>query len=218
MKKVAFFHTTLNTPAQMKEEFQKRYPDVQLITIVEDGVLPEVIAHNNEHTPGLVKRLVDYGAMAQAMGASVIVDMCTTLGIAVREAQKALDIPFITIDGPMLKEAVMTGERIALLVTASTTIKASTAAAYAVADDCGRKVTVDTMLVEGAFDALNVEHDKEKHNRLIADMVRKAAADHDVVALAQVSMADSAALCADVKVPVLTSIKPGIEQIEQYLK
>ncbi|MEG2083120.1 MAG: hypothetical protein RRY38_00825 [Oscillospiraceae bacterium] len=49
MKKVAFFHTTLNTPVQMKEEFTKRYPGVQLITMVEDGVLPEIVANQNEH-------------------------------------------------------------------------------------------------------------------------------------------------------------------------
>ncbi|MEG0751295.1 MAG: aspartate/glutamate racemase family protein [Oscillospiraceae bacterium] len=218
MKKVAFFHTTLNTPVQMKEEFTKRYPGVQLITMVEDGVLPEIVANQNEHTPGLVKRLIEYGAMAQSMGACVIVDMCTTLGIAVREAQKALEIPFITIDGPMLKQAVMTGKRVALLVTAQTTLKASSAAAYATARDCGRDVVIDTILVEGAFDALNVEHDKEKHNLIIANAVREAAQTHDVVALGQVTMADSAALCGDVTVPVLTSIKPGIEQLEQYLK
>jgi len=218
-KKVAFFHTTLNTPLQMKTEFEKRFPGVQLITIVEDGILPEISNNGGDYTPGLLKRLIEYGAIAQDQGACVMVDMCTTLGIAVREAQKALSMPFITIDTPMLRQAVTTGNRVALLVTAPTTIKASGAAARRMADDCGRKdVVIDTILVKGAFEALNIDHDKDKHNRIIATMAHEIAEDYDVIALGQVTMADSAALCTDIKIPVLTSIHSGIEQLASYLE
>ena len=77
---------------------------------------------------------------------------------------------------------------------------------------------MDTILVPGAFEALNLEGDKAKHDQMIAEAARKAAEDHDVIALAQVSMVDAAALLSDLKAPVFTSLESGINQIEKYLK
>lgn len=218
MAKIAFFHTTVNTPFQMKTEFRKRFPNDQLITMLEDGILPEIEANGDMYTPDIVRRLVEYGVLAQEMGACAMVCICTTLGFAVSEAQKCLHMPFITIDGPMLKDAVCRGKNIALLVTAKTTIKASSELAYRLAKECGRDdVKIDTILIEGASAALNAENDKPKHNRLIAEAAMIAAADHDVIVLAQVTMADAAELCRDLPVPVLTSIHSGLEQLTRYL-
>lgn len=218
MKKVAFFHSTMNTPLPLKQAFHKRFPGTPLITVMDDSILPEVIENNSNHTPGIVRRLVSFGINAQLQGACVAVCMCTTLTGAVAEAAKAMDIPFVTIDGPMLAEAVTRGEKVALLITAKTTTVASSRSAREAAVRAGREhVQVDTILVEGAFEALNVQRDKELHDRLIADAARVAARDHDVIALAQVSMVDAADLLTDLSVPVLTSLKSGIEQIRQYL-
>ena len=89
-KKIAFFHTTTATVIPMKEEFQQRYPDVQLISILEDGILPEVIANQGEPTPSIKKRLVEYGAIAQEQGAQAFVCMCTTLELQSEKRRKHL--------------------------------------------------------------------------------------------------------------------------------
>lgn len=215
MKKAMFFHSTPATPEPMKAAFKERFPDAQLITILDDGILPEVIANNGLPTRGIVRRLMRYGMMAQEQGASVFVCMCTTLGIAVREAQKLVDIPMITIDGPMLKEAVMTGEKIGMLITFPPTEKTSKAACLAFAEDCGRDVDVDVIVVEGARAALN-EGDKAAHDDLIVKKAREVAGDYDVLVFAQVSMLDAAERCTDLNVPVLTSVASGIEQLADY--
>lgn len=216
-KKVAFFHTTLATPMPMKKAFECRFPDVQLITILDDGVLPEVVRNDNLPTPGIIKRLVEYAAIAQEQGAAVFVCMCTTLGIAIREAQKAVTIPMITIDGPMLKEAVTVGERVGMLITFPPTEKTSKAGALAFARDCGREyVAVDVIVVQGARDALNAG-DKELHDRLIVETAQRVARDIDVLVFAQVSMVDAAQQCGDLNIPVLTSVASGIEQLAAYL-
>lgn len=218
MKRVAFFHTTLNTPRPLKTAFEARYPGVPLITVVNDGILPEVVANNDCYTPGIVRNLIDFGREAQRAGAVVAVCMCTTLAGAVAKAGQALDIPFLTIDGPMLHEAVCRGERVALLITAKTTFHSSSEAARAAAIAAGREqVKVDTILVEGAFEALNQRQDKAGHDRLIAETARAAAKDHDVIVLAQVSMVDAAAQLSDLEVPVLTSLESGLEQLKDYL-
>lgn len=216
-KKAVFFHTTLMTPVPMKKAFEQRFPGVQLITILEDGVLPEVIANNNLPTPSIVKRLVEYGAIAQEQDAAVFVCMCTTLGIAVREARKALSIPMITIDGPMLKEAVTRGDKVGMLITFPPTERTSKAAAMAFAKECGREhVTVDVIVVDGARNALN-SGNKALHDSLIVDTAHKAAKDFDVLVFAQVTMLDAAEQCGDMGVPVLTSVASGIEQLAEYL-
>ena len=206
-KTVAFFHTTMNTPLPLKQAFYRRFPDDRLITVMDDSVLPEVIANEGSFTPGIVRRLVSFGSNAQMQGACVAMCMCTTLTEAVAQAGLALDIPFITID-----------ERVALLITADTTFRASSRSAKQAALRAGREqVQIDTILVEGAFDALNKKQDKALHDRLIVEAAEKAVLTHDVIALAQVSMVDAAAQLKHLPVPVLTSLDSGIEQLASYI-
>ena len=217
-KKVAFFHTTMGTPLPLKKAFEEKYPGVPLITVMDDSVLPEVEANGGLYTPGIVRRLVNFGTNAQMQGAAVACCMCTTLTMAVQEAQKAMDIPFITIDGPMLAEAVRSGDRLALIVTAKTTIEASGRSARQAAERAGKPdMVIDVILAEGAFDAKNKLRDNELHDRLVVECARKAAEDHDVIALAQVSMVDCAKQLEDLGIPVLTSLDSGIAQLAQYI-
>ena len=219
MKKVAFFHTTMNTPLPLKKAFEERYPGVQLITVMDDGIVPEVMAHANNITPGIVRKLIAFAQENEKIWAAVAVCMCTTITEAVEEAAKAVDIPFLTIDGPMLDAAVCAGERVALLITARTTFRASSAAIRRACVRQGRQnVQTDTILVDGAFEALNVEKDKAKHDALIVQAARDAAKDHDVIVLAQVSMVDAAADLADLAQPVFTSLDSGLAQIGKYLE
>lgn len=213
---VYFFHTTPATPEPMKKAFREQYPNAQLVTILDDGILPEVIENDGIPTRAITKRLVEYGGMAQEQGAAVFVCMCTTLGVAVREAQKAISIPMITIDGPMLKEAVMTGEKIGMLITFPPTEKTSKAACLAFADDCNKKVEVEVVIAEGAREALN-QGNKELHDELIVKKAHEIAHKYDVLVFAQVTMLDAARRCGDLPVPVLTSVDSGMGQLRQYL-
>ena len=218
-KKVAFFHTTMGTPLPLKNAFMEKYKGVPLITVMDDSVLPEVDANGGMYTPGIVRRLVNFASNAQLQGAVVCCCMCTTLTMAVAEAQKACEIPFITIDGPMLAEAVRKGDKLALIVTAKTTIEASGRSARQAAIEAGKPdMPIDVILVEGAFEAKNVKHDDALHNKLVVDCAREAAKTHDVIALAQVSMVDCAKDLQDLDIPVLTSLESGLNQLEKYIK
>lgn len=218
MKKVAFYHTTLNTPLTLKKAFEEKYPGVQLITVVDDGIVPEFSNNDNEITSGIVRKLVDFARESERCGALLCVDMCTTITKAVEIANNAVDIPFVTIDGPMLDKAVCSGKKVALLVTARTTVKASSASIRRAAVRNKREnVVTDTLVVDGAFEALNVEKNKEKHDRLIAEKVMELQKNYDAIALGQVSMVDAVNYLNEVKIPVLTSLESGLEQIKKYL-
>lgn len=220
MKKCAvFFHTTFSTPDYMKSLFTKRYPQAELYNIVDDSILQEVAANKCKYTANIVRKLVHYGEAAESAGACVMVNMCTTLAPAVALARESMNIPFLCIDGPMLKEAVHTGKRIALIVTAKTTIEPSTLAMEEAArmEGCSG-VEVTTIFVDGAFDALTVERDREKHDMLVCEAVRKAAEKHDVIVLAQVTMARLEKQLTDIKVPILISPDSGLEQLGANLE
>lgn len=215
--KAAFFHTTTATVVLMKNAFEKRYPDAELISMLDDSVLPEVLSNHNMPTKEIVRRLIQYGRIAEEQGASVFVCMCTTLGLAIRKVQEALSIPVISIDGPMLKEAVKKGERLALLITFAPTAQVSKATALAYAADAGEDVSVDVILAKGAREALN-RGDKREHDRIIEEKAKEIACSYDVVVFAQVSMTDAAYKCEADGMSVLCAMDSGIEQIKDFFR
>ena len=218
-KRVVFFHTTFNTPAYMKRLFAERYPDAELYNIVDDSILQEVRANDCQFTPNIVRKLAAYGVGAESIGACAIMSMCTTLAPAVKCAQASMEIPFFSVDTPMLHEAVRSGRRIALIVTAETTLLPSTLAAkQAAADEGIADVEIDTILVHGAFHAATVEQDQQKHDNLVMEAVKKAAKTHDLIVLAQVTMAGLKERLLDIPVPVLISPYSGLEQLAALLK
>ena len=217
-KKISVFHSTINTPPLAIVTMQKIMPEIQVVNVVDDSIVPELQANGNRYTPGILRRLHSFGVNAQMQGAKAALCFCTTINPAVRQVAPALDIPFLAVDGPMLTEAAKCGNRIALLVTAETTIISSTEAAHYAAQQAGNKdAVIDTILVEGAFEALNYEKNREKHDRLIAEYADKALLDHDVVALGQVSMTGAIPLIKESKKPVLTSLETGMAQLLEYL-
>lgn len=218
-KKIAFFHTTLNTPLPMKQAFERRFPGVQLITVADDSVLPEINANSGMFTARIVRKLIRFAQEAKEAGAVAVVCMCTTLASAVAQARPLVDIPFLTIDGPMLDQAVRTGDRVALLLTAKTTLEASSQSLARAARAAGREnIRLDTIWVAGAFEKLNQDHDKASHDRMIVEAAIQAAQDHDVIALGQASMVDAAKELTGLGIPVLTSVNSGIEQLAAYLE
>ena len=214
MKKVMFFHTTPATLHPMQEAFKRKFPHAKLLTLFDDSILPEVLENANAPTEFIVRKLMTYGALAQESGADVFENMCTTLGIAMRHAQKALTIPMLTIDGPMLRQAVRAGKRIGMLITFPPTAGPSRDAAMAFAEEAGKEVLVDVIVVEGARVALN-NGDKTRHDRLIAEKAKEVAGCYDVLVFAQVTMLE-AAECGDLGVPVMTSVESGLEQLNEY--
>ena len=61
------------------------------------------------------------------------------------------------------------------------------------------------------------EGGKELHDDLIVQKAHEIAGQYDVLVFAQATMVDAADRCADMKVPVLTSVESGIKQLDQYL-
>ncbi len=217
-KKVAVIHTFLYSVEDLKELFQRVVPEVEMMNIIDDSLLQEALVHQGV-TVGIVRRMVAYALQAEALGADVILNQCSSVGEVVDIASKMLRIPYVRIDGPMAEEAVALGDRIAVIATAVSTVEPSSRLVEHAAEGIGRggKIHVDRCFVDGAYDALLKEKDREKHDRLIVNRVREEAKCHDVIVLAQGSMYRLLPLLSDIPIPVLCSFESGVAQLRPLL-
>ncbi|HWR10599.1 MAG TPA: aspartate/glutamate racemase family protein [Rectinemataceae bacterium] len=215
--RVGVVHTFLYSVEDIKAQFRKYLPEVEMINIIDDSLLEEALA-NKGVTPALVSRLCDYYSNMQNLGCACVLNQCSSVGEASDIAGKLIDIPIVKIDGPMAQKAVELGNRIAVIATAISTVGPSCRLVEGKAAALGKKVIVDRCFVEGAYEFLLKTGDKRKHNEMVIERIRKEANTHDVVVLAQGSMYHLMPLLSDVRVPVLTSLESGVAQIRDVLK
>ena len=112
----------------------------------------------------------------------------------------------------MAEKAVSLGTRIGVIATVSSTVKPSCDLIRTTAQRLGKAVVVQEYLAAEALDILMKEKDVDKHNQIVLAMIRRAAAENDVVVLAQGSMITLLPYLNEMPAPVLTSPRLGIER------
>ena len=215
-KKVAVIHTFLYSVEEFKALFQKYLPEVEMINIIDDSLLAESLA-NKKRTEGVTQRMALYAFAAQSLGADAILNQCSSVAGAVNLIQPMLKIPYVKVDQPMAEEAVRLGSKIAVIATAISTVEPSSQLVEEMGKIAGKEVKVTRCFCEGAYDALLKEGNKEKHDQIVIDNIKKAAETNDVVVLAQGSMYKLLPMLKDIKVPVLTSLETGVAQLRKVL-
>lgn len=212
-KRVGVVHTFLYSVEDIKAQFKKYLPDVEMINIIDDSLLEEALA-NKGLTPGIISRMCDYYTNLQELGCVCCLNQCSSVGEAADVAANLLSIPVVKIDAPMAQKAVELGSKIAVIATAISTVEPSSRLVEEKARLADKEVTVSRSYVEGAYECLLKTGDKAKHNEMVIAKIKEAAKDHDVIVLAQGSMYHLLPLLSDVDVPVLTSLESGVEQIK----
>lgn len=215
-KRVGVVHTFLYSVEDIKAQFKKQLPEVEMINIIDDSLLEEALA-NKGITTGIISRMCDYYTNLQELGCVCCLNQCSSVGESADIAAKLISIPIVKIDAPMARKAVQLGSKIAVIATAISTVEPSSRLVEQMAREAGKKVTVNRCFVEGAYDFLLKTGDKAKHNEMVVAKVREAAETNDVIVLAQGSMYHLMPLLQDIKVPVLTSLESGVAQIRQVL-
>jgi len=134
---------------------------------------------------------------------------------AVDVARKLVDVPIVKIDDPMTERAVELGDRIAVVATAASTLAPSRDLVERKGEEAGRDVTVETVLVDDAFEARRAG-DLETHDELVSEAVDGLVDDFDVVVLAQASMSHlESSLSERASVPVLSSPDLAMERVAE---
>ena len=215
-KKVAVIHTSFVSVDDHKRFFKELMPDVTMVNIVDDSLLAEVLA-NGGLTKNVTRRVCTYAREAEAMGADLILNQCSSVGEAVDVARGMINIPIIKVDEPMAEEAVAIGGTIAVIATVASTLAPSVRLIERVAAREGKTPDIKECLVEGAFDILYYKGDKETHNKMTVARIREEAKNADTIVLAQGSMICLLPELEDLSVPVLTSPYSGDVRVRDVL-
>jgi len=214
-KRVVVIHTSFVSVDYLKGLFKEIIPEVEMINIVDDSLLAEVKA-NGHTTPAVVRRVCSYAREAEQLGADLIFNQCSSVGEAADVAQELVNVPYLKVDLPMAEKAVELGKKIAVVATVASTVGPSVRLVERAGVKAGKDVTVKEYLVAGALDVL-MGGDPDKHNQMVLSEIERAAEECDVVVLAQGSMVVLEPMLKNIKAPVLTSPRMGVERIKEML-
>lgn len=187
MKTIVAIYTGKGLADPLQAVINKTLPDYRLISLIDDNIIGECVKAGS--MPKEIKeRLLNYYECAQKMGADVILNTCSSVGEAVYEARKTLQVPILRIDEPMAKLAVSKFNRIGVVATLNTTLNPTMKLLQIEADIISKEVTIVDGLAKGAYDAL-ISGNPARHDELIIETVKNLESQVDCILLAQGSMA-----------------------------
>ena len=216
MKKVYIIQTSLVSQVELNALFAELVPDAKVHNLVDDSLLYDVM-QNGGITPKVIARLCAYVQAAADNGADLIFNQCSSVGEAADIAAKLVAVPVLKVDSPMAEKAVELGRKIGVVATVQSTMKPSCNLIRAKAAAAGKSVEIVEYLVDGALTVLLKENNRAKHNAMVLDSVKRAEAECDVIVLAQGSMTVLLPELTDIKKPVLTSPRLGVERAHEML-
>ncbi len=214
MKKTIFaIYTGKGLADPLQAVINRTLPDWRLVSIIDDQIIGEV-KQAGSPTPEIYDRLITYYKAAEAMGADVILNTCSSVGDVVYEGRKQVHVPIVRIDEAMARKAVSTCSTIGVVATLRSTLDPTMRLLQIEADKIGKKVTAIDGLATGAYQAL-IDGHPEQHDQLIAETVMKLAENVDCILLAQGSMARmEAKLNEMVPIPVYASSQLCLDAIQ----
>jgi aspartate/glutamate racemase len=213
---VFIIHTNQLAGTDLIRLFTEMGPDITIRNIIDDSILPEVVA-NGGVTPGVLRRYCQYAVLAEDAGADVILNQCSSVGEAADTARAFVKIPIVKIDERMAENACQTGNRIGIVATAGCTMGPTTRMLRRTAERMGKEVTLVEALNTDAFNCM-MAGDKKGHNALLLQTIRDLYPRVDVVVCAQGSMIALKPELGDTPVPVLMSPPIGVAHAVEVVR
>jgi len=218
-KTLGLIHTSLvfiTVETMMRDIFAEVMPDVRRINIVDDSLLPDVMAAGHI-TLAVQQRMNAYVQAAEKAGADALLSLCSSLGPAIDEARGLVKIPVIKIDDAMTEKAVQDAQKIGVLATVGTTLGPTVRLLEEKAVTAGKAVEIHPELVSGAFEFL-MSGDKTRHDEMVSVSAERLSGSVDLLVLAQASMTRLVPLLeSETGLPVLSSPRLAIEYTRRVL-
>jgi Asp/Glu/hydantoin racemase len=214
---IGFVHTVLSLPPVFAELAAELVPEAEVFHVVDETLLG-VTRRVGSLTPATRRRVLGHVESAAEAGADLVVVTCSSVGPAVDASRGFVSVPLLRIDEPMADEAVRLGARVGVVATLATTLEPTAELVARRAAAAGRQVEVVARVCEGAFEALEAG-DRERHDELVREGLRRLGAEVDVVVLAQASMARVADTLGEDerRVPLLASPRLGMKRVAELL-
>lgn len=213
---ITIVHTSFVSVEDLTKLFKEIGPEIQVRHIVDDSLLPEVLA-NGGVTTAVRSRVSAYYRAAQESGADLVFNQCSSVGEAADTAAQLITTPVIKVDQKMAQIACETGTRIAVAATLQTTLGPTCRLIEKTALALGKEITIVPLLIDGAFDHL-IAGDRAKHNEMVVAAIQGVIPSVDVVVCAQGSMVAILPALGETAVPVLTSPRSGVTHAVETLR
>jgi Asp/Glu/hydantoin racemase len=215
---LALLHTVLSLPPVFAALAEELLPETDLFHIVDESLLT-VTRKTGALTAVTRRRVLGYLESAAEAGADLVLVTCSSIGPAVDAAREFVPVPVLRVDEAMADEAVRLGTRVGVIATLTTTLEPTAALVERRARVTGKDVEVVTHVCNGAFDALQAG-DRDRHDELVSEGVRRLAAEVDVIVLAQASMARVVESMSDHEraMPILSSPRLGVTRAAELLR
>jgi aspartate/glutamate racemase len=216
---LALIHTSqvfITVETMMKDLFEEIMPDVQLVNIVDDSLLPAVMAEGSI-PEAVTRRMAAYFQAAETAGADAALSLCSTVGPVVDVARGLVDIPIVKIDDAHTERAVQDADSIGVLATVATTLHPTIDLIRVKAAAIGKEVTIHQSLSNAAFETL-MAGDKDRHDEMLVEAAKELAPRVDLILFAQASMTRLAPRVErETGLTVLTSPRLAIEYTKRVL-
>jgi len=212
--RLALIHALPLSIGPSVDELARAWPEAERVNLLDDSLSAD-LARAGRLDERMTGRFLALGAYAFDAGASAILFTCSAFGPCIDAvARRWPRHPVLKPNEAMVDEAAAIARakrgRVALVATFAPTLAS-------MPDEFPRGTTVVPILADGALAALEAG-DGSRHDAIVAEAVARAAPDVDVVALAQFSLARSAAEVARVvAVPVLTTPASAVRAMRARL-
>jgi Asp/Glu/hydantoin racemase len=201
-KKIGLVHATMNSVQPILQAFHSLHPSVDLINVMDEGLIWE-LNKTNKITQSMIRRLIDIAGKAEDAGADAILLTCSSFSPYVPDIRHLFSVPVLSSDESMLNEAVKIGGKIGVIATVEKAGPTTTNLLYKTADEKGKTIEVETIIIPEAFQALQ-RGNQAKHDEMIHLEIDKLAATSDTVLLAQYSMSRALGSYKRATTPILT--------------
>ena len=207
--RIALVHALKHSIVPIEAAFASHWPEASLMNLLDDSLSADV-ARDGRITDAMTERFLRLGRYAAGAGANAILFTCSAFGACIEAvAREQAPMPVLKPNEAMIEQAVGKGRRIGLLSTFPPTL-------VSMPPEFPRSVEIVPKLAAGAMAALD-RGDRAEHDRLVGE-ASKDLRDCDLIALAQYSMAPTAALVAELSGrPVVTTPDSAVLKLKQAL-
>lgn len=216
MKKIGILHTVESVCKSFTSRIEKEIADVKLNNLLDDYLVTETKQVGYFPTQNMKKLYFDLCSL-ELESPDLIVVSCSSLTPYVKQLCSLFEIGIICIDERMCHDAAESGNKIAVIATAPTTLGPTVSRIEENAIHLGKKVEIKTFLVEEAMEMLSVGN-VSAHDEIICSLADDLS-DFDTVVLAQASMASAEEkLKGKTGKLVLSSPELCIQDIKDYFE
>jgi hypothetical protein len=207
--RITLVHALKHSIVPVEAAFANLWPEARLMNLLDDSLSAD-LARDGRLTEAMTERFLELGRYAAGTGADAILFTCSAFGPCIEAVARAhAPMPVFKPNEAMIEQATAQGRKIGLLSTFPPTLAS-------MPPEFPASIEIVPKLAEGALAALD-RGDRAEHDRLVTE-ASKDLSDCDLIALAQYSMAPTAALVAEATGrPVLTTPDSAVLKLKGML-